>query len=62
MAFPTAPPMDVLGVPVGILAGAGLFALAMAILLWPMLRKIAEARRLRAQEMRIVLGQGERKE
>jgi hypothetical protein len=61
MDFPTAPQVELQGVPVGILAGAALFALAMAILLWPMVRKLAEARRQRVRETRIALGLGERK-
>lgn len=39
-------------------SGAALFILAVAILCWPLARRLLEARRQRAQELRIASGLG----
>jgi hypothetical protein len=43
---------------VGAASGGALFALAMAILVWPFVRRLVLARRQRAIELRIASGHG----
>lgn len=45
---------------IGYVSGTALFVLAMGVLSWPFLRRIATARKQRAAELRVALGRGEK--